>query len=41
MDILLDDDTGLVGFCPVPESDESSDNVSDDSSEDKEEKESD
>ena len=41
MDGLLDDVTGLVGFCLVPESDESYDNVSDESSEDKEDKESD
>ena len=33
VDDLLDDVTGLVGFCLVPESDESSDNVSNESSE--------
>ena len=41
MDNLLPDDTGLVGFCLVPESDESSDDVSDESSEDDEDEESD
>ena len=34
MDGLLDDVTGLVDFCLVPESDESSDGVSKESSED-------
>ena len=38
---LLDDANSLVGFCLVPESDESSDNVSDKSSEDDEDEESD
>ena len=38
VDDLLDEDTGLVGFSLVPESDESSDNVSDESSEDDEKK---
>ena len=28
VDDLLDDDTGLVGFCLVPESDESSGDIS-------------
>ena len=41
MDDLLDDDTGLVGFCLVPESDESSKDVSDASSEEDKGKESD
>ena len=41
MDDLLDEDTGLVGFCLVPESDESPENVSDKSFEDKEDDESD
>ena len=41
MDDLLDDVTGLVGFCLVPESDDSSDNISNDSSEDDEDAESD
>ena len=35
MDDLLDDITGLVGICLLPEPDDSSDNVSNDSSEDK------
>ena len=38
---LLDDVTGLVGFCLGPESDESSDYVSNESSEDDEDEESD
>ena len=38
---LLDNDTGLVGFCLVPNSYESSENVSDESSEDNEDEESD
>ena len=37
MDDLLDDVTGLVGFCLVTESDESSDNVSNESYEHDEE----
>ena len=41
MDDLLDEDTGLVGFCLVPESDDSSDDVYDGSSEYKEDEESD
>ena len=41
MDDLLDDVTGLVGFCLVPESGDSSENVSDNSSEDDEDEESD
>ena len=41
VDYLLDEVTGLVGFCLVPESDESSDNVSNDSSEENEDEESD
>ena len=41
MNDLLDDITVLVGFCLVPESDESSDDVSDESSEDDEDEESD
>ena len=41
MDDLLDDVTGLVGFCLVPESDDSSDNVSNESSKEDEEEESD
>ena len=41
MDDLLDDVSGLVGFCLVPESDESFDDVSDESSEDNEDEESD
>ena len=41
MDDLLDDITGLVGFCLVPESDESSEYVSNESSEEDEDKESD
>ena len=41
MNDLLYEFTGLVGFCLVPESDESSDNVSNESSEDDEDKESD
>ena len=40
MDDLLDDVTGLVDFCPVPESDESSDDVSNKSYEDNEDEES-
>ena len=39
MDDLLDDVTGLVGFCLVPESFESSYNVSKDSYEDEEDEE--
>ena len=39
MDDLLDDDTGLVGFCLVPESYESSDDISYESSEDDEDEE--
>ena len=35
---LLDDFTGLVGFCPVPELYESSNNVFDESSEDDEDR---
>ena len=41
MDYLLDEVTGLVGFCLVPELYESSDNVSNESSEVNEDKESD
>ena len=41
MDYLFDDVTGLVDFCLVPESDESSDDVSNESYEDDEDKESD
>ena len=41
MDDLFDDVTGVVGFCLVPESDESSDNVSNKSYEDDEDEESD
>ena len=41
MDDLLDEDTVLVGFHLVPESDESSDDVSNKSSDDDEKKESD
>ena len=41
MDDLLDDVTGLVGICLVPESDESPDDVSNESSEDDEDEESD
>ena len=41
MDDLLDDVTGLVGFCLVPESDESSDNDYNESSKDDEDEESD
>ena len=41
MDDLLDDVTGLVGVCLVPESDKSSDDVSNKSSEDYEDEESD
>ena len=40
MDNLLDDLTGLVGVCLVPESDDSLYNVSNESSEDDEDKES-
>ena len=36
VDDLLDDVTGLVGFCLVTESDKSSDNVSNESSQDNE-----
>ena len=39
VDDLLDDVTGLVGFCFVPESDDSSDDVSCESYEDNEDKE--
>ena len=39
LDDLLDDVTGLVGFCLVPESDELSDNDSKESSEDDEDEE--
>ena len=35
MDDLLDDITGLVGICLLPEPDDSTDNVSNKSSEDK------
>ena len=41
VDDLLDDVTGLVGFCLVPESDELSENVSNESFEDDEDEESD
>ena len=41
MDALLDDDTGLVGFCLVPESDKSSEDVFNKSSEEDEDEESD
>ena len=41
VDYLLDDVTGLVGFCPLPESDDSSDNVSKRLSEENEDEESD
>ena len=41
LDGLLDDATGLVGICLVPESDESSENISNESSEDNEDEESD
>ena len=41
VDDLLDVLTGLVGFCLVPESDESSGDVSNDSSKDDEDEESD
>ena len=41
VDDLLDDVTGLVGFCLVLESDESPDDVSNESSEDDEDAESD
>ena len=41
MDYLLDDNTGLVGFCLVPDSDESSNDVSEDSFEENEGEESD
>ena len=41
MDDLLYDVTGLVGFCLVPESDESSEDVSNKSTEDNEDEESD
>ena len=41
MDYLLDDVTGLDGFCHVPESDESSEKNSNESSEDDEDEESD
>ena len=40
VDGLLDDVTGLIGFCLVPESDESSNNDFDDLSEDDEDEES-
>ena len=39
VDVLLDEVTVLVGFCLLPESDESSDDVSDKSSDDDEDKE--
>ena len=39
MDDLLDEVTGLVGFCHVPKSDESSNDVSDESSEENEDEE--
>ena len=39
MDGLLDDVTGLVGFCLVPESDDSSDDIYDKLSEDDEDEE--
>ena len=39
VDDLLDDITGLVDFCLVPESDQSSDDIYHNSSEDDEEKE--
>ena len=41
MDYLLDDNTGLVGFCLVPELDESSNYVSNESNEDEKDEESD
>ena len=41
MDDLLDDVTGLAGFCLVPESYESSDDIFNKSSEDDEDEESD
>ena len=39
VDDLLDKVNGLVGFFPVPESDESSDDISNESSEENEDKE--